>query len=109
MQLLTVPMAVAATQGSLGETSSGSFSIRLVIPPKLQVVTEPSQPGSACIKGRGIDYYSATLLPERGSDTPAATPAATYSTHTNCQDQRVALESVIKEQTTPTTILVAPE
>lgn len=109
MQLLTVPMAVAATQGSLGETSSGSFSIRLAIPPQLQVVAEPSEPSSACIKGRGIDYYSTTLLPQRGSGISPAAPAVTYSTHTNCQDQRVALESVTKDQAVPATILVAPE
>ena len=67
--------ANAATQGKLGKTSSGSFTITLVIRPKLdaQIATTSEQPSGSvstiarfnqkepvCVKGKGIDNYTLT-------------------------------------------------
>ena len=71
----------AATQGTLGKTSSGSFTIKLVIQPKLEVrIASTSQQASGsvatvaqfnqkepiCVKGKGIDNFTLTA---RGSGT----------------------------------------
>ncbi|MGI9277102.1 MAG: hypothetical protein ACR2PT_19935 [Endozoicomonas sp.] len=62
----------AATQGSLGKTSTGSFSITLVVHPVLQAQIETGnddlnevaetlsvdQPSDFCVSGRGMNHFS---------------------------------------------------
>ena len=82
---LSAPWGYSATQGQVGQTSSGSFSITLVIPPRLEANISTSAPEnttqttanglvtekivsqarfnekeSLCIKGTGISNYSLT-------------------------------------------------
>ena len=73
--LISVASLQAATQGRSGETSSGQFTIRLVIPSNLETQqlasTQETSAGVAtvarfnqrepvCIKGKGIDNYRLT-------------------------------------------------
>ncbi len=82
--LLCFPL-IASTQGSLGKTSSGSFSITLVIPPRItpreipeSLQLAPTSKESAthlCVTGTGINQYSTSVLPPRiPSERPATVP-----------------------------------
>ena len=103
---------LAASQGTLGSTSTGSFTIRLVIPPRLEVTAQPLSTDKTstpfCINGRGIDYYSTSLLPIRGS-LQSGTPAPKHSTHTSCQNQLLVPTTRSAKAPYPPTVLIAPE
>jgi hypothetical protein len=75
----------AAQQGNIGKSSSGSFSIRLVIQPNLQTsiatqsfttthhststVANFNQPEPLCIKGTGINQYSVSAEGSGANDS----------------------------------------
>ncbi|WP_281647253.1 hypothetical protein [Parendozoicomonas sp. Alg238-R29] len=124
--LVSWNISFAASQGSLGTTSSASFSIRLVIPSKLEVQAPPdtlsNTPEPFCITGRGVDYYSTSVLPLRGSERPSphtvtfsgytSVPnknSVTYLTSSDCSEQTVAITPNSQPSKQPATILIAPE
>ncbi|CAM3433778.1 hypothetical protein [Parendozoicomonas haliclonae] len=63
------PFSLGAVQGALGATSTGSFSITLVIPPKVAFTRTSMElnrlPKDFCLNGTGISHYSTSVMPDR--------------------------------------------
>ena len=91
---LSSPKSYAAIQGKPGKTSTGSFTITLVIHPTLNASSGPdtqdlpdtlsiNQPSDFCVSGRGISQYSLTAARQNGNSQLNSAYTLELQTHSD--------------------------
>ncbi len=122
---IAVPV-IAVTQGRLGSESSGSFTISLRVHPKVNLenpVTElTSEPTALCISGNGVNQFSMSVMPDRGTDDmPSTIPVlltasgeevplndSVLSDNNDCDQQSLVMPKTENTED-HLTLLIAPE